>query len=232
MKNKLICNNCYKVYQRDSAFEKHKLSCIRSKEDIENVNLKDLILELIKKNEKLENDIKELQRWVNTKKKKIIIIDWLNENIKPDFTFSVFIENIIIQVYDLNIIFETNIIDGIVQIINNYLQTCKVCPIKSFQQKDNTLYIFTDSGWKLLNNNDYIVFISNIYKNIMTAFKSWQDKNISHIYTGEFSEKYLKYIKKVLGGDIPIEQQRAKIHRNLYKSIKLDINNIIEYEFT
>ena len=163
MTSNLVCKNCSKVYQRDSAFQKHKLTCIKSREDIENLNLKDVVLQLIKKNEKLENDILELQRWVNTKKKKIVIIDWLNENIKPNFIFSDFIENIKIDQYELDIIFENNIIEGIVEIINNYLQRCEVYPVKAFEQKDNTLYIYTETGWKLLTNDDYVTIISNIY---------------------------------------------------------------------
>ena len=35
-----------------------------------------------------------------------------------------------------------------------------------------------------------------------------------------------------MGGDIPIERQRTKIHRNIYNSIKSDLKNTIEYEFT
>lgn len=232
MTSNLVCKNCSKVYLRESAFQKHKLVCIKSAVDIDNLNLKDLVLELVKKNQKLENDILELQRWVNTKKKKIVIVDWLNENIKPNFIFSEFIQNIKIDQYELDIIFENNIIDGIVEIINNYLQRCEVYPIKAFEQKDNTLYVYTQTGWKLLTNDDYVTIISNIYKKIMTAFKCWQDKNESRLYTSEFSEKYVKYVKKIMGGDIPIERQRAKIHRNIYKSIKLDLNNTIEYEFT
>lgn len=228
----LVCKNCSKVYQRDSAFQKHKLGCIKKREDIENVNLKDLVLELIKKNEKLENDIFELQRWVNSKKKKIIILDWLNENIKPDLIFSEFIENIKVNQYELDIIFETNIIDGIIEILNNNLQKYEIYPVKAFEQKDNTLYIYCKNEWKILTNDNYIVIISNIYKNIMTVFKDWQDRNESKLYTNEFSEKYIKYVKKIMGGDIPIDRQRAKIHRNLYKLIKLDLNNTIEYEFS
>ena len=228
----LVCKNCSKVYQRDSAFQKHKLVCVKNTNDIENLNIKEIVLELIKKNQKLENDILELQRWVNTKKKKIIIIDWLNENVKPDFIFSEFIENINIEDYELDIIFESNIIDGIVEIINNYLERCDIYPVKAFEQKDNTLYIYTENGWKILTNDNYLIIISNIYKNIMSAFKKWQDKNESRLYTNEFSEKYVKYVKKIMGGDISIERQRSKIHRNLYKAIKLDLNTTIEYEFT
>lgn len=228
---KLQCKNCSKTYQRENAFQKHKLTCIKSIDDLNNLNLKQLMIELIKKNEKLENDIIELQRWVTTKKKKIIIIDWLNNNLKSDLIFSDFLKNIKIEQYELEIIFENNIIDGVVEIINNYLQRYEISPIKAFEQKDNTLYIFTENGWKVLTNDEYVSTISNIYKSIMTAFKYWQDKNEKYLYTNDFSEKYVKYVKKIMGGDISIDRQRAKIHRNLYKSIKLDLHNITEYEF-
>ena len=228
---KLQCKNCSKTYQRENAFKKHKLTCIKSIDDLNNLNLKQLMIELIKKNEKLENDIIELQRWVTTKKKKIIIIDWLNNNLKSDLIFSDFLKNIKIEQYELEIIFENNIIDGVVEIINNYLQRYEISPIKAFEQKDNTLYIFTENGWKVLTNDEYVSTISNIYKSIMTAFKYWQDKNEKYLYTNDFSEKYVKYVKKIMGGDISIDRQRAKIHRNLYKSIKLDLHNITEYEF-
>lgn len=232
MSSNLVCKNCSKVYKRDTAFQNHKLICIKEKEDIENLNLKDLVLELIKKNKKLENDILDLQRWVNTKKKKIIIIDWLNENIKPNFIFSEFLKNIIINDNELEIIFESNIIDGIVEIINNHLQRYEVYPLKAFEQKDNTLYIYTENGWKILTSENYLKIISDIYKNILTAFKNWQDKNEDCLYTNDFSEKYLKYVKKITGGNTSIERQRTKIHRNIYNLIKLDLSNTIEYEFT
>ena len=66
----------------------------------------------------------------------------------------------------------------------------------------------------------------------MTKFKEWQDKNEKNLYSNDFSDKYIKYVKKIMGGDIPIERQRTKIHRNIYNSIKSDLKNTIEYEFT
>ena len=228
---KLYCKNCSKTYERTNAFQKHKLKCVNNVDDLKNLNLKELIIELIKKNEKLENNILDLQRWVNAKKKKIKIIDWLNDNVKGDLIFSDFLKNIKIEEYELEIIFENNIIDGVVEIINNYLERYEIPPIKGFKQKDNTLYIFTKNGWKVLTNDEYIYIISNIYKSIMTAFKYWQDKNEKYLYNNEFSDKYVKYVKKIMGGDMSIDRQREKIHRNLYKSIKLDVYSITEYEF-
>ena len=68
-------------------------------------------------------------------------------------------QNIKIEQYELEIIFENNIIDGVVEIINNYLQRYEISPIKAFEQKDNTLYIYTETGWKLLTNDHYLVII-------------------------------------------------------------------------
>ena len=129
------------------------------------------------------------------------------------------------------IIFETNIIDGINEIFNNKIKSYDNLPIKAFEQKDNTIYIYNEK-WEILSDENYILFISNLYKQIMTKFKEWQDKNEKNLYSNDFSDKYIKYVKKIMGGDIPIERQRTKIHRNIYNSIKSDLKNTIEYEFT
>ena len=227
----LVCRNCEKKYQREKAFNKHKLICIKDKEELDKLDIRDIVYELIKKNQKLENDLIELKRWVNTKKKKIIIIDWLNSNIKPDIIFYKFKDTFNISNEELEIIFETNIIDGITEIFNNKIKKYDNFCLKAFEQKDNTIYIYNEK-WEILSDENYILFISNLYKQIMTKFKEWQDKNEKNLYSNDFSDKYIKYVKKIMGGDIPIERQRAKIHRNIYNLIKCDLKNTIEYEFT
>ena len=227
----LICRNCEKRYEKEKAFNKHKLICVKNKEELDKLEIRDVVYELIKKNQKLENDLIEIKRWVNTKKKKIIIIDWLNNNIKPDISFDKLKNNFNIDDKELEIIFETNIIDGINEIFNNKIKSYDNLPIKAFEQKDNTIYIYNEK-WEILSDENYILFISNLYKQIMTKFKEWQDKNEKNLYSNDFSDKYIKYVKKIMGGDIPIERQRTKIHRNIYNSIKSDLKNTIEYEFT
>ena len=59
-----------------------------------------------------------------------------------------------------------------------------------------------------------------------------QDKNEHKLYTDDFSVIYIQNTKKVIGGDIPLEKLRAQIYRNLYKYLKLNLQNTIEYEFS
>ena len=47
----------------------------------------------------------------------------------------------------------------------------------------------------------------------------------------EYSEEYLKNLKKIIGGNNSFQNQKNKIHKIIYKNLKLNLNNIIEYEF-
>jgi len=233
MNIELKCKNCDKKYLRESALDKHKILCI--KDNIDNISLREIVLELVKQNNKLNKDIDELKKWVKTKKKKIVIVDWLNENCKPDITFKTFIETINIGRNELDIIFESNIITGIETIIKNSIERLnrenRLIPLKSFNQKDNMIYIFNGETWELLVNTEFDCIISKLYKMILTEFTNWQTINETKIYSDDFSDIYLKNVKKILGGNNSIEQQKSKIHRNLYKILKMDLQNIIEYEF-
>ena len=54
-----------------------------------------IILELGNKFNKLEEKVDELNKWVVKTKKKINIIEWLNNNIKPEIKFDFLIEKIL-----------------------------------------------------------------------------------------------------------------------------------------
>ena len=235
---KLKCNICNKEYERQSAYDKHKLLCnngeiLGNGNKLEELSLRDIVVELIKTNSKLQKDVDELKKWVYIKKKKVIIIDWLNLNSKPNINYKEFISNIVISQEDLKIIFKSNIIDGIVEILENFIRDKNDIPIKSFDQKDNTIYVYNEQcKWEQLSTTEFNSIISLITKNILTEFKKWQDENEDKLYTEEFSPIYLQNVKKVMGGDIPIDKQRNKIHKNIYKLLKMNLQNILEYDFT
>ena len=197
--------------------------------------LTQIVTELIKSNNKLQNEVAELKRWVQVKKRKIVIVDWLNENYQINENYKEFVNNIVVTSNLLEIIFQTNLIEGIQRIFEEYMSKIEdqKIPLKSFDQKNNTIYVYNEkSKWEVLSSEDFNNIVSILSKKILVEFKIWQDKNEHQLYTDDFSVIYIQNTKKVIGGDIPLEKLRAQIHRNLYKYLKQNLQNTIEYEFS
>jgi hypothetical protein len=235
---KLKCSICNKEYHNDNLFDKHKLICSithdQHNEDKLGVkNLSKIVCYLVKANMKLEEEVNELKKWANTKKKKFAVIEWLNENYEPKMNLEVWIDTIIVTREHLNHLFKNNYNDGVVNILKEYLPLNEenFIPLKSFDQKDNTIFVYKGSKWDVYAHGDFEKLISGISKKLLNEFKVWQDENEDKLYTDEFSALYLQNVKKIMGGNYSVEQQNNAIHRSLYKYLKMNLKNIIQYEF-
>ena len=174
------CNICCKQYIRKDAFDKHYLLCNFNFEksrselryngenltapNISNEKIYLLLVDLSNKYNKLQADYDELKKFVITKRKKINIIDYLNNNCITcgSIDFDNYIEYIISEImihgvynngqkdYDneyLNLIFENDFINGMVRILSKIIineREKKLLPIKVFQQKDE-IYVLRQS---------------------------------------------------------------------------------------
>ena len=231
------CKFCGMEYNSEACYNKHKVLCeiLNTDKDCKNLgiyNLSLIVIELVKSNHKLQRDIVDLKRWVQIKKQKFVVLDWLNENCPSTNNFNTFIKTINITRNDLEIIFNSNYITGITEILQNLLKKGENNSLfKSFDQKDNTIYIYKEK-WEILTSEDFENIFSILTKQIMTEFKKWQDENESILYTEKFSVIYIKNVKKIVGGTDSLEKQKNIIHRNLYKYLKQNLQNIIEYEFS
>ena len=210
-----------------------QLNKLTSEKDLENISIKSLLIQLINELNKSKEEIKEIKKWINIKKKKIVILDWLNNNYLLETNLNEFIENLEITQKDILFIFKTNLIEGIINIFNNMIKENITIPIKSFVQKENQLYYFNSNNkWEILNEENLNLLLNNIYKLILKEFEEWQSINKNLLLKDEYNEEYLKNIKKILGGNITLDDQKNKIKKNLYKILKLNLVNILEYEFS
>ena len=246
----LKCKFCSKEFTKQERYDTHKLLCIEcdsktsqdpidldQSEIISNVSLRKVIMELVKSNNQLRKEVNELKKWVQTKKKKIVVIDWLNINCKPEQSYKEYMTNLVIERSDLKIIFDSGLIDGIDEILKVYMsrqtKEGQIVPFSSFDQKNNTLYVYTENGkWELLSPKDFNTIISRLSQQILQEFGKWKDENEEKLCDEDFSSIYIQNTKKVIGGDIPIDKIRNKIQNNLYKYLKKNLQNTIEYEFS
>ena len=258
------CGYCNKEYKLKQNYDRHSISCElyyktnrEKKEDKEKVpTIKELyaiILDMSVKQSKLEKKVEESTKWNAAKKKKLNIIEWLNEKYPNDrdnnnSTFSSMLNTIQISRIHLEKVFKNDYINSIVEIIHELSDDI----IKAFDQKENVLFIYDnnnendddnnneneevnikkENSWKIMSSQTFIRLINLINKKLLNEFVIWQKENKYRMYEDEFSSIYTANVKKIMCMHMSQEQIQNKIKKDLYKTIKMNLQNIVEYEFS
>jgi len=245
---KYECGYCGRPYKNRTIYEKHVRMCEilcktpserkRENEKIDNTpsitEIYDIVKTLIIKNDQLEKKIEKLTSFVNATRKKLSVIDWLNEHSKPPYTFREWILNLTLTKDDMELVFKHNFGEGMRFIIQKHFpQSDETIPIKTFEQKDNVFYVFTnaETGWEVMTSEQFIFLFNTLTKGLINQLKLWQDENRHRICSSGFTEIYSANVKKITGGDLSLDQQYVKVKRALYTSLKINIKNIIQYDF-
>lgn len=252
----LSCPCCKKPYIRKSALNNHLLTCkfnmICRQSDLYdsniNINLHSisnndiykLLVNLHNKYEKLQNDYDEIKKFVNISKNKINIIDYLNQNYNCDkFDLNYFVSQLTFSMDDLHVVFKQNFVEGIMHILTKNIETYKnqnqnqnlILPIKAFSHKDNILYVYSEYEWKIINNQEWDSFIKIFDKKLLTMFLQWKEETEIITNNEDFSRLYPVYMKKVLASSYENKNRNAIIKNKLYKLLKVNIKNIVTYDF-
>ena len=253
------CAYCNKKYIRKSAYANHLIKCKYSTKhyksnnepletltleslsrDVNIQNLFTMVIMLHNKYEKLETDYNELKKYVTFVKNKINILDYLNQNFKQDYLNSCsninnFIANLVIGQEQLEKIFKYDYVDGIFNIICEYIDrlngTGLLIPIKCFNNKENVLYIFDGQLWTIMDNTYLRAFIKSFDKKILTLFVEWKKCAEKSIDPEIFGEIYIQNMKKVIAGNYEKKNPLAMINNKLYKHLKIDLKSIVHYDF-
>ena len=166
------CTNCGKGYKQKGALDKHLLLCelitrtktktktnkllIKEKEDAEeiipnNKQMYHMILELTTKYNNLTKKMEEVSKYAIKEKKKINIVEWLNNNNSSvTNTFKEFSNNITFTLDTtksslIDLILNNSFNDILNEIFNHYMTITNDnanIPILAFIQKTNTLFVF------------------------------------------------------------------------------------------
>ena len=260
--NKFICAFCNKTYIRKASYNNHLITCKLSrfasncnktessspvsspmpvsidalKKDMTMSNLFAMVIMLYNKYEKLESEYTELKKYVAITKNKINILDYLNENFKRDYmNITKFMDELVITQEQLDKIFKYDYVDGIFNIICEYITKLNVkgslLPIKCFNTKENVLYIFDGQSWLIMDDVYLRKFIKSFDKKILTMFVEWKKSAEKTIDTEIFGEIYIQNMKKVIGGNYEKKNPALMIKNRLYKHLKVELQNIVHYDF-
>lgn len=248
------CDLCKKSYTRKSSLDKHKLLCdykakskLEHKVDDEELGdtptheqLVKIVHELAFKYVKLEEKVEQMQAWVSQKKQKIKVIDWLNEHVNATIGFKEWTTTITVTPQIALSLIDYNAFQIFQSILEYNLpnSTDFICPVKCFSQKQNVFYVCekTPDGknvWTQMEIDDLLLVLKKIQNKLLSELSKWKLENNSKIAEDDkLSEQFNKALIKLMNITIVAHDVNVgRIRNNLYNFLKMDLKNLIEYEF-
>ena len=203
-------------------------------EEIDNLpsykELVTIVQELALKNKRLEEKMNQMEKWIETKKKKVNVIQWLNQHATPSTTYLAWCQQIKITPQNLDHLFDNTISDTVIKIIQENLR--ELLPIYAFDQKTNVFYIFVDGTWTEMTNINLSNLLIKIQNRLLEEINLWRTNNAAQLHTNDkMSDTYNKTIMKLMNINSVQDGTVGKIKSGMYQMIKVDIKNMIEYEF-
>ena len=258
--SRLCCEYCGKEYKRRINYDNHFILCeiiykARKKDkridkEAEEINeempspkqMYKILQELALKYDKLEKKVELMSKWVDKKKKKINVLDWLNTSsgLKPELIFDNLADSISILESDINLLFNGNFYDMLNEIFvrNIYDKNESEVSLFAFIQKTNTIYIYSnqntvsETSWIELSREKFIYFLNKVHYKIVKVLIEWNKKNRENPnFSEKMEEMYNKSNIKLMGIDFKHEPVLSKIKFSIYNKMKRDMKALIEYEF-
>ncbi len=242
-----VCS-CGRKFSRLTYLRRHRVCCelLRQSSHVQDCEAEEeadvptkadmwrVVQELALRNSRLEESLEKMRRWVRRQHRKISVIEWLNENCKPSQTYRRWLHSVEVGPRQLNLVFKHGFIAGMTYILQGNLSLSDEhsLPLRSFSRKENVLFGHTDDGWVALGCDDFQSIVSHAHRGLHHAFKAWRDDNQRMINDINNNEEWHQNTSKVMGGKLPYEVSVQRIYRRLYRYLKFELKNIIQYEFT
>jgi hypothetical protein len=248
-----VCENCSKKYKSRNGLWKHKQSCNNEKMiqicEINEPNLMNIVLEVIKQNKELIQQNNEKQKQndeltnklvdlckntvsttniVNSNNKIFNLNVFLNETCKDAMNITDFVDSLKIQLSDLENVGEVGFINGISNIIVKNLKSLDITqrPVHCTDAKREVLYVKDKNKWEKEDEENMKLrqAIKRVaYKNtkLLSAFREkYPDCNKSE---SKYSDQYNKLIIEAMGGKGDNDKDKeTKIIKNIAKEVIID----------
>jgi len=231
--NLFVCQNCEKKYKDNSGLWRHKKTCTQ-KESIQadigkNIN-SELIVEIIKQNGQLQNQIIELCKKVgnnnninSNNKTKFNLNFFLNETCKDAMNITDFVSSIKLQLTDLENVGKNGYVNGISNIIVKNLNALEINkrPVHCSDLKREIMYVKDENKWEKEKEKEKLSKAINkvSYKNVL-QISTWQKEHpgCEHSHNKE-NDKYLHIVHESMGASTE-EEKKENIDKIITKIAK------------
>ena len=249
------CSLCGKKYKTNTNLNKHKILCdtlTRAKKknltedfvETEQIptqkQMYKIILDLSLKCNYLEEKVENMQKWVDRRKKKLNVIDWLqNQPVKPEKAFEEWYKQTFILKEEIEILMQNSFIQVFTEIIKRiftcYKEVLLPVPIYASVDKPNILYIYKNKThvqvqaenmkWIEASKEDLLDFFKQIHYQMVKAFLEDKKKKEDKINESDsLADLYNKANIKLMSINWKEGETCNKFRTILYNKIKSPSN--------
>ena len=243
----ICCVNCGKGYKTRCGLDKHLILCeiihkIKSgKKVAEEIELEvpspkvmyQIIMQLAEKYHNLEEKTSEMNKWVVKKKRKIDVVLWLNESVKPDYEFDGIVDRVIIDDSVVEFMLGNSLHETMYSVLFRLLLAeDTTVPIFAFHQKQGVLYMYEKEQWIELPADRLTRLLNICQRKISNAMLDWKKKHKDEFNVSDaFALRYDKAVIRLMSVEFRDDGQTNKVKNAIYARLKTDAKTVIEYEF-
>lgn len=248
---KYSCKYCKTSYKEKFNFDRHIGFCefsFKSTKEIENeieafdkcptiVQLFGYVKELSVRVIKLEKENALLKQFASKQRKRIDVLDWLNNRYDyiPEIDFTAWMTSIPVEAY-LEQVFEYDLLTALLKCFDASFDNLDKLPVRAFCQKTNMFYIYDKQEekycWQLISNKQLDKWFSFLAQKMVAEFKKWYDSNKARIDADDQSrEQYYENFQKVLGGKMCDSTRNQRLRQACYTKLKQNLKSVVEFEF-
>ena len=186
----------------------------------------ELLIDLGLKYKQLEEKLEAVTKFVAKQKKRINVLDWLNNNTSPGISFDQLFDTI----HDVERIFDEPVVEIMNTLFQRFIYEVSERPIYAFGQKNNVLYIFDGTVWSEMNKNKMIRFFNNIQFKISNVLFDWK-KECRNDKDDKLLSQFDKATVKLMNCEFTNDAMFNKLRASIYSNLKTDVKALVEYEF-
>lgn len=256
----IYCKCCHKHWKLKTEYDKHLTCCeyfyqLRRNPDMDDFGCKlpnqrelfRLIQDLATKCSHLEKEVSRLKNTMNTRNKKAIVDCLHQPSQRPDRTFPEWWKQISVDRAQLEMVFRTDLTDGMKSAIECRLHASspRLIPIRAFIQKPNVFYIYVGVGvgaagadpskpnggsgspWKIMHNEEMESMVLYLSQLFLKEFIQWQRDMAESTQNRTYDmDRELHYMMKINGTKTSTEKRMLEIKKWLFPKIQENIMDL------
>jgi hypothetical protein len=248
-KGKHVCVICKKEYTKKSSLDDHTVLCefklkskrenqIELEESADIPSYKDLVKivqDMSLKMTKMEEKMEEMQKFIDTKRPKLNIVEWLNgnEHMIPSLSLEEWANKIfVVESQHFEHLMEHTVFETIQHVLDENDESLteeESLPVQCFNQKNGLFYVFKKndesiSCWKDSEHCDIVSIIQPFSRNMMRVIVQWKTDNVKKINnSNKVSDSCNKAIIKLMNINYNDPSCLIRIKNILYNHLKREL---------